>query len=112
MDAVTYGREHSVRSRNWIAQIAVTVFVGIPMTLGLTVALAFYCTYECLKFAISTKSPASPSSASHENTFTASLSRFASIHPPSQPVKPLSEKAGAADHDSEQSSTTAANKAS
>ncbi len=46
----TYGEEDGSRRRNRAAQTAITLFLGIPMTLVLAVALVLYSVWEFLKF--------------------------------------------------------------
>ena len=99
MTAATYQLEESSPRRGLLTQIAITILLGIPMTLALVVALAFYCTYECIKFALSarSKNQQTPLSIPHEQTFTASLTNFAGIHGPSQQVDIPRQEAPAAE---------------
>jgi len=82
MAAATFDLEQSSPRRGWLAQLAVTVFLGIPLTLALSIGLVFYCLYECLKFAISSRQAAH----SEEHQFTSSLTKLARIHPPTQAI--------------------------
>jgi len=91
MAAATFDMEESSPKRGWLPQIAITVFLGIPMTLALTVGLVFYCIYERAKFAFSATSGSQPDAHSGEHAFTNSLTKFARIH--GQTVKPAAEPA-------------------
>ena len=72
--------------RGLASQIVTTVFVGIPMTLALVVALGFYCTFEFARYALSPKREVLESKTEplpvtgSEEVFTASLASFAQIH--------------------------------
>jgi hypothetical protein len=71
----------SRRRRGTVAQIALTLFVGVPMTLGLMLAVATYCVFEYVRYAIFPKPevlrlpPPDP-----EGSFSVSLAKFAEIH--------------------------------
>ena len=71
----------SRRRRGTVAQIALTLFVGIPMTLGLMLAVTTYCLFEYVRYAIFSKPevprlpPPDP-----EGSFSVSLTKFAEIH--------------------------------
>jgi hypothetical protein len=93
MATATYDLEASLPRRSWFLQLLITLFLGIPMTLALTIGLAFYCLYECVKFAFSAKSPSQRLAHSEEHAFTSSLTKFARIHGPSQPVESAAEPA-------------------
>jgi hypothetical protein len=76
------------RRRGIAAQVATTLLVGIPMTMGLVVALAAYCTFEYVRFAIFSKprTSAPPPSPASVDTFTTSLTNLTQIHAaPCQP---------------------------
>jgi hypothetical protein len=81
---MTIASEPSLPERSPILQIAITLFLGIPMTLALVAGLVLYCAYECMKFAFSRNQ----TRVSNEETFTRSLAQFASIHKPPVAVQP------------------------
>jgi hypothetical protein len=82
-----YDTEQSSTERSPVAQIAITLFLGIPMTLALVIGLVFYCSYECLKFALSAKSSSNqPVPISDEQKFTKTLTQFARVHKSARPV--------------------------
>jgi hypothetical protein len=101
-EAVSYELDGPTPDRSILFQIAVTIFVGIPMTIALVIALVIYCTYECLKFALSTKPETAPQaqnaspSGADELKFTDSLATFASIHGVPQKVEVADEQNNAA----------------
>jgi hypothetical protein len=90
MQAATYDLEESMPPRFLLSQVATTLFLGIPMTIALVIALAVYCTYECIKYALSDKRRAEPTAkegkrdvpadVSEEQAFTSALTQFAGIH--------------------------------
>jgi hypothetical protein len=98
MSAVSYELDGPTPNRSIVFQIAVTIFVGIPMTIALVIALVVYCTYECLKFALSTKPESAPQaqdishSAADELKFTDSLATFANVHGVPQKVEVSANK--------------------
>lgn len=67
--------------RGIIAQVATTVFLGIPMTAALVVAMGAYCAFELTRFTLFPDPPQGPKSPKRtEESFTASLANFAQIH--------------------------------
>jgi len=88
MTAAAYDPEESLPRRGIVSQTAITIFLGVPMTIALAIALAVYCTFECVKFALSSKlqskqikaKAALPGAESDDQKFTAALTKFAEIH--------------------------------
>jgi hypothetical protein len=96
MASATFDMEQSSPRRGWLPQLAITLFLGIPLTLALTIGLVFYCLYECAKFAFSRPSSSHDTAHSEDHTFTNSLTKLARIHAPTQPVETAANPAPAA----------------
>ena len=88
-----FNRPSETRSlrRGTVAQIATTVFIGIPMTLGLITAVAVYCTFEYAKYKFFVKTPQrvlSDAAKSSAEAFSATLAKMAEVHGPRPSVQP------------------------
>jgi hypothetical protein len=69
--------------RGTAVHIATTVFIGIPMTLGLITAVAVYCTFEYAKHKLFVKAPKRvrpDARRASSEAFTASLGKMADVH--------------------------------
>ena len=83
-----------MRGASTLSQVAVTVFVAVPSTIALVAALAVYCTYQFVSFALFPKPQTlnlakepQPQPVKGEENFTASLTNLAEIHAPAVKVE-------------------------